>query len=132
MKRKLSKCIQCGNERHIYSRSMCQPCYWNSRPKKPITKKPYTIRKRSVKGQKEDREYSKIAKKFKEENPYCKARLEGCTGLTTDVHHRRGRGKYYLDVSTFIPLCRSCHTKIELNPEFAKSSGFSFSRLTKE
>jgi hypothetical protein len=46
----------------------------------------------------------------------------------TDVHHKKGRGKYHLDVTTWLPVCRNCHAWIELNPIDAVELGFSDSR----
>tara|TARA_Y100000592_G_scaffold37730_1_gene59702 strand:+ start:1052 stop:1198 length:147 start_codon:yes stop_codon:yes gene_type:complete len=40
----------------------------------------------------------------------------------------RGRGIYHLDVDTWLPVCRNCHTWIENNPVDAKELGFSISR----
>ncbi|MFD2600191.1 hypothetical protein ACFSQ3_14630 [Sphingobacterium corticis] len=65
-----------------------------------------------------------------EQNKLCKARLEGCTVWTTDVHHKKGRINNLLtDETYFLPVCRSCHQVIELNPVLAKELGFSQSRL---
>lgn len=132
MQRKTANCIDCNQLRLIYSKNRCQQCYWKSRPKNPIQKKPYKIAKRSKKGQKEDRLYSKLSKQFKIDNPYCKVKLDGCTHLTTDVHHRKGRGIYLNEPKYWLPVCRSCHTKIELNPSLSIAKGFSISRLKDE
>lgn len=74
-------------------------------------------------------EYNRKLVPFKKKNPNCKATLTGCTQKTTDVHHMKGRGKYLLDVSTWLPTCRNCHSTIEQDPTLAKSLGLSFSRL---
>lgn len=89
-----------------------------------------SVKKVSDKRKEENAEYSKIATQFKKENPICAVRVnEYCTGKTESVHHKRGRGKYLLDVSTFIGCCISCHTYIENHPEEAKQKGWSESRL---
>lgn len=61
----------------------------------------------------------------------CSAHLPGiCTQYAFEVHHTKGRiGTDYLDVSTWIGLCSSCHKYIENHPEEAKSMGFSKNRL---
>lgn len=48
----------------------------------------------------------------------------------TTIHHSRGRGKYLLDESTWIPCSMEGHTRIELNPQWAREKGFTKSRLT--
>lgn len=90
--------------------------------------KPIAVR--SKKRAKEEREYSVKAKAFKLANPDCAARLKGCTGGTTDIHHQGGRsGEMLLDEFYWLPVCRSCHSWIELNPKAAKGLGLSVSRL---
>lgn len=77
-------------------------------------------------------EYHKLVVRFKRDNPKCKANVnEYCTKNTEDPHHTRGRGKFLLDVSTWLPVCRSCHIFIESNPAIAKEKGLSYSRLAK-
>jgi hypothetical protein len=89
------------------------------RPIKPISKKQATL----------NQEYSQERITFLEEHPLCIAKLLGCTRIATDVHHKRGRGKFFLDKSTWIGLCRSCHQKVEENPAMAREKGLSDSRL---
>ena len=62
-------------------------------------------------------------------NPYCQARLDGCTANSTDVHHMKGRGVFYLDKATWLSVCRTCHDWIEKNPLQAKDMEFSKTRL---
>jgi hypothetical protein len=78
-------------------------------------------------------EYSKKRELFLIANPICQAKLVGCTGKATDIHHTAGRtGDNYLKISTWLAACRSCHSWIELNPTEAKEMGFSQSRLKQE
>lgn len=88
----------------------------------------HSIRPRSRKRANQEREYSKLRRKFLIENPVCQ--VEGCGCEATDVHHRGGRiGKRLTDVSLFMAVCRSHHNYIELHPQEAKAKGFSISRL---
>lgn len=88
------------------------------------------VNKVSDKQRKLNEQYTRISDKFKKENPICGIRVnQFCSGKTESVHHKRGRGKYLLDVSTFIGCCISCHTYIENHPEEAKQKGWSESRL---
>lgn len=73
--------------------------------------------------------YKVLCRQFKEENPECQVKAIGCQFHTHDVHHMNGRGlmnghDYMNDVSTFLPVCRSCHVKIETNPRWAKDNGY--------
>tara|TARA_R100000951_G_scaffold109330_4_gene106290 strand:+ start:1467 stop:1649 length:183 start_codon:yes stop_codon:yes gene_type:complete len=58
----------------------------------------------------------------------CQAKIHQCSLKSTDVHHMRGRGKYHLDTTTWLSVCRNCHNWIELNPVDAKELGFSNER----
>ncbi len=62
----------------------------------------------------------------------CEAQFEGCTGLSQDLHHSKGRGKYLCDVNYFKALCRACHTRCELEPDMAREKGFIVNRFVKE
>ena len=46
----------------------------------------------------------------------------------TDVHHMKGRGKYHLDTTTWLAVCRNCHMWIEENTVDAIELGFSLPR----
>lgn len=74
-------------------------------------------------------EYSKLRKVFFDKHPMCQAKIHNCSLKSTDVHHMKGRGKYHLDTSTWLSVCRSCHNWIENNPEDAKDLGFSMTRV---
>jgi hypothetical protein len=70
------------------------------------------MKKVSTKLAQEQREYSKLRKTWLAEHPMCQA-----------------KGKYLLDVSTWLSVCRNCHNWIEVNPQDAKELGFSISRI---
>lgn len=91
-------------------------------------KKKKKIRPYSKKRQKENRRYSELSKEFLEEK-ICE--FPGCELPATDVHHGRGRGIYFLDVTTWKGLCREHHSHIETHPDEAKELNLSASRLTK-
>lgn len=79
----------------------------------------------------ESKEYTILRIKFLTEknNLICHAGLENCTKKSTDVHHKKGRiGTNYLDVETWLPVCRTCHTWIEEHPIEAKEKGLSLSK----
>lgn len=77
-------------------------------------------------------QYRKVRDQFMKEHPNCQARLDGCTIKATDTHHAKGKvGDLLTDKRYFKALCRSCHSYIEINPNFAKEKGFSLNRLEK-
>jgi len=87
-----------------------------------------TIKKVSAKLSKANSEYLKIRKVYLTEHSVCHAKIHKCSLHATDVHHKKGRGKYHLDTTTWLPVCRNCHTWIETNPADAIELGFSDSR----
>jgi hypothetical protein len=91
-------------------------------------KLPSKIRPRSKKREKLDRAYVKLREQYLQKNPAC----EVCGGIASDVHHKRGRvGEDYLNVETWLSVCRSCHRWVEEHPEQALEMGYSESRLNK-
>jgi hypothetical protein len=134
-------CSKCGEEKFIWKSKgrdkYCKRC-WNylkdqiSPPVPLQARKP--IASRSKKQLKKDSVYYKLRAIFFKDpkNEFCQARLPGCFGLATDVHHKRGRGKWYLITSTWLAVCRHCHDWIGVNSEAALEMGLSESRLEKE
>ena len=89
------------------------------------------IRKLSKKREAQNREYLGLRKGYFYNNPLCEVKL--CDNLATEIHHKKGRiGKLLTDVGNFLAVCRECHTKIELNPTWAKQQGYSKSRLAND
>lgn len=74
--------------------------------------------------------YSAIRPEYLAKFPRCKAGFFKCTFNATQVHHKKGRGKYLLVLETWLPVCHNCHDRIERNPTRAKELGFSLDRLT--
>lgn len=129
MQPKLKLCAECGDLSLIYKTvgrdRYCKPCAMFLFPPKPVNKV-------SKKKKQEDQEYSRLRNIYLESSPYCEAKLPGCAGVASEIHHKAGRGLSYLEISTWIGLCRSCHQWIELHPIEAKELGFSVSRLNEE
>lgn len=138
MRAKKKICDGCGNESVIWKNDAgnryCKTCWSkkNSSSKPIATKKRKPIAPRSRKKQEEDREYSVLRKGFLYYHQHCQAQLQNiCTRHATDVHHKAGRiGKNYLDVRTWLAVCRSCHMWIEEHPKEAKELGYSQSKIT--
>lgn len=88
------------------------------------------IRQVSDKRMEQLKNYSGEVKAYKKKNNNCEVRLQGCSKLTTDVHHMKGRlGSNLMDQRYWIAVCRNCHRWIEEHPKSAKKLGFSSSRL---
>ena len=101
----------------------CKECWYS-------IEKPKSISPVSAKRQVEMDEYSKKRLAFLALYQNCQAKITGCTGKSCDVHHKAGRiGDNYLNISTWLAVCRPCHSWIEENPDAAKELGFSESRL---
>lgn len=128
MMSKLKQCTGCTEMKVIWKSvgkrdKFCKECWFKQEPPKkaaPVSKK----MKENIST------YTKLREAFLVAKPKCEAKLVGCTGPSTDVHHKAGRvGENYLKVGTWLAVCRSCHRWIEDNPLEAKELGFSQSRL---
>lgn len=132
---KPKKCKNCGELFTPY-RPLSQVCSVKcgvelsikQREKKGVIKE-RKIKRVSDKLSKELKIYAAKRIIFLAENTQCFAKYNGCYGEVTDIHHSRGRGKYLNDITTWLPLCRSCHNYIETHPKEAKERGFSKNRL---
>jgi len=127
IKTKLKKCAGCNELKHIWKshgkEKYCKDCWYTM-------EKPKSISPVSKKRRGEMDEYSKKRIAFLALYTQCQANLSGCTGKSTDVHHKKGRvGDDYLNMSTWLATCRTCHSWIETHPEEAKTLGLSESRL---
>jgi transcription elongation factor Elf1 len=93
------------------------------------TKQRTPIKKVSDNRKKQNAEYLKIRAQFLKENPKCKV----CGKDANQIHHAKGRISTLLsDLKHFISVCGLCHTKIELNPLWAKENGYSVNRTTND
>ena len=124
---KLKKCAGCSQLKHIWKShkkdKYCKECWYSM-------EKPKSIASVSKKRQVAMDEYSKRRLAFLSLHTNCQAKLVSCMGKATDVHHKAGRvGDNYLNMNTWLAVCRTCHSWIETNPQEAKELGFSESRL---
>ena len=136
IKAKEGVCVCCERKRLIYSKKMCQSCYWSDNKKKnegkqKTIKEFKPIPKISQKRKIENAKYIVLRIEFlgKKENSICPVTGE----KTTEIHHKKGRvGSLFLDIRYWLAVSREGHKKIEENPEWAKKEGYSLSRLSKE
>ena len=137
MKAKRKLCVGCGKEQFIWKSEgrykYCKRCWLTKVPTKPLSRKPLKpskkpIRHKSSKMNALDTVYSKLRTHYLQQYPLCQASLPGCTKQSTDIHHKKGRGKYHNDPTTWLSVCRSCHDWIETHPIEAQELGFSIKR----
>lgn len=77
--------------------------------------------------------YSQMREDFLRMTKECEVKVNKfCTNKPETIHHKRGRGKYFLAPETWLPCCMSCHQYIEQHPKEAKEKGWSESRLATE
>jgi len=84
------------------------------------------LNKISKKMSKINSEYSKLRKLFFDKHPMCQAKIYKCSLKSTDIHHTysgANRHIYFLEVNTWLSVCRNCHTWIHNNPDDAKELG---------
>ena len=127
MQQKLKMCRGCQSLKHIWKSDKkdkyCKECWYK-------IEKPKSISPVSKKRQGEMDTYARLRDAFITAKPRCEAKLVGCTGVSTEIHHKAGRvGDKYLRIGTWLAVCRNCHTWIEINPDAAKELGLSESRL---
>lgn len=129
---KPKQCSGCGEMKTIWKNSegekYCKDCWYKKSPVK-FPQQSKVLPKKSPKRGVLDQAYSVLRKQFLTTHPHCYAALEGCTIHSTDIHHKAGRSKHYLNQVTWLAVCRSCHQWIEMNPAKAKELGFSISRI---
>ena len=75
--------------------------------------------------------YSKQRRQYLSDHNICHAKIHKCSLHATDVHHKKGRGEFHLDESTWLPVCRNCHMWIETHPIESYELGLSQSRNNK-
>lgn len=136
---KTGTCLTCGKQNAKLTAGRCieSPyCYKRHRAEQSATKGTKSLKspKKHIKPISDKRAklnaiYNVAAAQFKKDNPVCQCQVK-CNGdPTEDVHHKKGRGEYLLDVATYLATCRACHQYIETHVKWAKENGFSEDRL---
>lgn len=126
---KLKPCAGCKELKHIWKshgkEKYCKECWYK-------IEKPKSISPVSKKMRETMDKYGRLRMAFLIVNTQCQAKLVGCTGTATDIHHKAGRGENHNEISTWLAVCRHCHQWIEENPAEAKELGLSESRLKEQ
>ncbi len=91
------------------------------KPRKPI-------RRRSKRMAKLMRQYNKQREVFLKLHPHCLVCVSNQDDLpiqpATEVHHRKGRGLFLLDESTWVPVCAVCHRFVHDHPSWSYANGW--------
>lgn len=119
-------CEKEGCSSKVWGKGYCKSHQYLRTDLKPPKKKQAKIKPVSDKLSKELRMYSKLRKQFLIENPFCAVYPHL---PATDIHHKKGRGKYLNDTSTWLAVSREGHTRIEMFPIEAKENGWSLRRI---
>lgn len=119
-------CPKCFSNKSGNSCKICETVFKEKKQPKTLKKSTKPINKVSKKMSSDLREYGKLRKQFLLDNPVCAVYKEK---KATTVHHSRGRGRYLLDTTTWVPASMEGHTYIELHPEWSKAQGYSLERL---
>lgn len=132
MQAKLKECDGCGKTTVIWKNHegfrYCKYC-WSCQKHSDTAEKPTNpaIPRVSSKRKKKDQEYLKLRERYLTQNHLCMVKVNGCTNGATDVHHKfsgSDRDTYYLVQSTWLAVCRACHSWIHENPEKARILGY--------
>lgn len=123
-------CSSQGCTNRVFAKGYCKYHQYFRTDAKPKKITIYRIKPRSKKQLKADRKYSKLRAEFlsRPENERCAVYP---WLYATEVHHKKGRGIYQNDTSTWLAVSREGHKWIEEHPEEAKEKGWSISRLGK-
>lgn len=63
--------------------------------------------------------YFKLRRAWLKKNPKC----ANCENMTTEIHHKMGRGALLNDVRYWVALCRACHAKVHSRPIWGRQMG---------
>lgn len=92
--------------------------------KKPKRKR---VRAQSTKQAQLSRKWHALRDNYLAENQRCLC----CGRKATEVHHRRGRGRFLLVREYLMSVCGPCHGTIHREPKWATAKGYMVSRLSK-
>jgi hypothetical protein len=95
-----------------------------------IKKASRPIKKVSSNRVKINREYAKLREQFLLHNPYCEWSLKELNKPVPakEIHHKKGRGKYLLDTSTWMAVSSEGHRAIHADPKKSYAMGWMLPR----
>ena len=86
----------------------------------PILRKT-RLKPMSAKRNKDSKAYSLLRDAYLRLNPICEICI---VDESSEIHHREGRGRNYLNTDTWLAVCRRCHKWIHTNPSLARKQGY--------
>lgn len=106
------------------------------------------LRRVSKKRVKVNREYMRLRDEFLKAHPICQwwlleafksTDIENCEFIyfnqngmggppSTEIHHKKGRGRYLLDASTWMAVSEAGHKWIHANPKISYEKGYMLPR----
>lgn len=95
--------------------------------KRTAIKRKTGLRRTSKKRAKESRAYTALRKVFLVNHPFCEfceISQPGAPRPATEVHHKSGRGKFYLAESTWMAVCAGHHRLIHECPQQSRAFGY--------
>lgn len=105
--------------------------------KRTPLKRKTRLRSLSKKRRKINEEYLRLRAEFLKAHPYCqwfeaendidrRVMINGFAfvPLSQEIHHRRGRGKYLCDTSTWMAVSRNAHRWIHDHPKESYQKGY--------
>lgn len=131
-------CSHCKELKPIWKNNQgnryCRMCWGIVKPSTPSLTKRTALKQVSDKQSKLNTLYSIARKEFlsRPGNLCCRAKLVAeCTGCSQEltIHHSKGRNKFLLDTTTWVPLCILCHMYVETHPAEAKALGYTDTRI---
>ena len=134
MQPKKKSCDGCREPKFIWKnqggKRYCKQC-WSAlsvTTKPKPTAKQKRIPPRSLKRSKQEAEYSQKRKIYLDKHPMCEAHIPNvCTGKATEVHHKysgKDRDSFFIDDTTWMAICRQCHTWIHNNSKKARDMDY--------
>lgn len=84
----------------------------------------------SKKRQKDQKIYKDLMEDYMKQHPYCERCLKnGKFVRSTENHHKKGRGIYYLVVEYFCALCSPCHVLMKTQAKQMMREGWIIDRI---
>jgi hypothetical protein len=116
----------CGKERWLANKSLrlCTICNEKRKQEKKGRKGPPKIKQESEKLRLANQIYRAKRKEFLADPKNARCAVFAWRAAN-QIHHKRGRGKYLNDETTWLAVSAEGHDKIEANPGWAIDNGFS-------
>jgi len=95
----------------------------NPKPEPTPKKKPKAIKGMSKKRAKDSKEYTTLRELFLKDK-ICQVNQDARAEEVHHIYSGKDRNTHYLDVNTWLAVCRECHRYIHANPIWARENGY--------